>query len=209
MKPALPNIASVTEEQIYNELIRLGMEQLIAQDLSKRYYHNELTYRDLENLEKQFGIKFDNLVSKIDGVEKNLQKDISNLDTKIDTVEKNLNTKIDSVKIELTTKINGVEKNLNTKIDFVEKNLETKIDGMKNEFNAKIDGLNTKIENLDTKIDTVEKNLKKDMKINSELLLEKLKVSNRLIIIITVIIVPVAISSIANIITSIINGFSK
>ncbi|WP_215541104.1 Bdr family repetitive protein [Borreliella bavariensis] len=209
MKPALPNIASVTEEQIYNEFIRLGMEQLIAQDLSKRYYHNELTYRDLENLEKQFGIKFDNLVSKIDGVEKNLQKDISNLDTKIDTVEKNLNTKIDSVKIELTTKINGVEKNLNTKIDFVEKNLETKIDGMKNEFNAKIDGLNTKIENLDTKIDTVEKNLKKDMKINSELLLEKLKVSNRLIIIITVIIVPVAISSIANIITSIINGFSK
>ncbi len=47
------------------------------------------------------------------------------------------------------------------------------------------------------------------MKINGELLLEKLKVSNRLIIIITVIIVPVAISSIANIITSIINGFPK
>ncbi|WP_215539935.1 Bdr family repetitive protein [Borreliella bavariensis] len=180
MKTVLTNTASITEEQIYNEFIRLGMEQLIAQDLSKRYYHNELTYRDLENLEKQFGIKFENLVSKID------------------SVEKNLDTKIDSVKSEL-----------NTKIDFVEKNLETKIDGMKNEFNAKIDGLNTKIENLDTKIDTVEKNLKKDMKINSELLLEKLKVSNRLIIIITVIIVPVAISSIANIITSIINGFFK
>nr|WP_233780887.1 Bdr family repetitive protein [Borreliella bavariensis] len=112
MKTVLTNTTSITEEQIYNEFIRLGMEQLIAQDLSKRYYHNELTYRDLENLEKQFGIKFDNLVSKIDGVEKNLQKDISNLDTKIDTVEKNLNTKIDSVKIELTAKIDGVEKNL-------------------------------------------------------------------------------------------------
>ncbi|WP_223147491.1 Mlp family lipoprotein [Borreliella bavariensis] len=87
MKPALPNIASVTEEQIYNEFLRLGMEQLIAQDLSKRYYHNELTYRDLENLEKQFGIKFENLVFKIDTVEKNLQKDISNLDVKIDTVD--------------------------------------------------------------------------------------------------------------------------
>ncbi|WP_234927510.1 Bdr family repetitive protein, partial [Borreliella garinii] len=194
----LTNTASITEEQIYNEFIRLGMEQLIAQDLSKRYYHNELTYRDLENLEKQFGIKFDNLVSKIDGVEKNL-------DTKIDSVKSELNTKIDG----LETKIDSVKNELNTKIDFVEKNLETKIDGIKNEFNAKIDGLNTKIENLDTKIDTVEKNLKKDMKINSELLLEKLKVSNRLIIIITVIIVPVAISSIANIITSIINGFSK
>ncbi|WP_215540905.1 Bdr family repetitive protein [Borreliella bavariensis] len=198
MKTVLTNTASITEEQIYNEFIRLGMEQLIAQDLSKRYYHNELTYRDLENLEKQFGIKFDNLVSKIDSVEKNL-------DTKIDSVKSELNTKIDG----LETKIDSVKNELNTKIDFVEKNLETKIDGMKNEFNAKIDGLNTKIENLDTKIDTIEKNLKKDMKINSELLLEKLKVSNRLIIIITVIIVPVAISSIANIITSIINGFSK
>ncbi|ACJ73258.1 RepU (plasmid) [Borreliella afzelii ACA-1] len=198
MKPALPNIASVTEEQIYNEFIRLGMEQLIAQDLSKRYYHNELTYRDLENLEKQFGIKFENLVSKIDSVEKNL-------DTKIDSVKSELNTKIDG----LETKIDSIKNELNTKIDFVEKNLETKIDGLKNEFNAKIDGLNTKIENLDTKIDTVEKNLKKDMKINSELLLEKLKVSNRLIIIITVIIAPIAISSIANIITSIINGFPK
>ncbi|WP_419261258.1 Bdr family repetitive protein [Borreliella afzelii] len=166
MKPALPNIASVTEEQIYNEFIRLGMEQLIAQDLSKRYYHNELTYRDLENLEKQFGIKFDNLVSKID-----------------------------SVKSELTVKIDSVENNLNTKIDFVEKNLNIKIDG------------------LNTKIDTVEKNLKQNLdeklKIHEKFLLEKLNVSNRLIIIITIIIAPIAISSIANIITSIINGFSK
>ncbi|MCD2377002.1 Bdr family repetitive protein, partial [Borreliella burgdorferi] len=87
METVSTNIASVTQEQIYKEFIRLGMEQLIAQDLSKRYYHNELTYRDLENLEKQFDIKFDNLIFKIDSVEKNLQKDISNLDVKIDTVE--------------------------------------------------------------------------------------------------------------------------
>ncbi|AJY73253.1 Bdr family repetitive protein [Borreliella afzelii] len=144
MKPALPNIASITEEQIYNEFIRLGMEQLIAQDLSKRYYHNELTYRDLENLEKQFGLKFDNLIYKIDTVEKTLQKDISNL---------------------------------NDKIDFVEKNLK---------------------QNLDEKL-----------KIHEKFLLEKLNISNRLIIIITIIIAPIAISSIANIITSIITGFSK
>ncbi|WP_233777778.1 Bdr family repetitive protein, partial [Borreliella bavariensis] len=57
---------NITEEQIYKEFLRLGMEQLIAKDLSKRYYHNELTYRDLENLEKQFGLKFDNLDFKID-----------------------------------------------------------------------------------------------------------------------------------------------
>ncbi len=80
MKSVL-TITNVNEEQIYKEFLRLGMEQLIAQDLSKRYYHNELTYRDLENLEKQFGIKFDNLVSKIDSVEKNLN-------TKIDSLEK-------------------------------------------------------------------------------------------------------------------------
>ncbi|WP_031538787.1 Bdr family repetitive protein [Borreliella garinii] len=179
MKSVL-TITNVTEEQIYKEFLRLGMEQLIAQDLSKRYYHNELTYRDLENLEKQFGIKFDNLVSKID----------------------------------------SVEKNLNTKIDSAEKNLDTKIDGIKNEFNAKIDGLNTKIENLNTKIDNVEKNLKqdisnlvqdlkKDIQINSKLLSEKLKVSNRIIIFITVLVVPIAISSMANIVMSIIGSYLK
>ncbi|MDO7257052.1 Bdr family repetitive protein, partial [Borreliella burgdorferi] len=103
METVSTNIASVTQEQIYKEFIRLGMEQLIAQDLSKRYYHNELTYRDLENLEKQFDIKFDNLVSKID------------------TVEKNLNVKIDAVKSELNTKIDNVEKNLQKDIS----NLDT------------------------------------------------------------------------------------
>ncbi|MBB6208467.1 arsenate reductase-like glutaredoxin family protein [Borrelia lanei] len=66
------------------------MEQLIAQDLSKRYYHNELTYRDLENLEKQFGIKFDNIISEISYVEKNLNLKIDNLDIKIDNLEQNI-----------------------------------------------------------------------------------------------------------------------
>ncbi|WP_223147734.1 Bdr family repetitive protein, partial [Borreliella bavariensis] len=85
---------NITEEQIYKEFLRLGMEQLIAQDLSKRYYHNELTYRDLENLEKQFGIKFDNLISEISFVEKNL-------DTKIDGIKNELNAKIDGLSIKV------------------------------------------------------------------------------------------------------------
>ncbi len=137
METVSTNIAGVTQEQIYKEFIRLGMEQLIAQDLSKRYYHNELTYRDLENLEKQFDIKFDNLVSKID------------------TVEKNLNVKIDAVKSELNTKIDNVEKNLNlkidsldTKIDTVEKNLNLKIDSVKNELTAKIDNVEKNLMSL-------------------------------------------------------------
>ncbi|AEL19350.1 KID repeat family protein (plasmid) [Borreliella bissettiae DN127] len=148
METVSTSVSGISQEQIYKEFIRLGMEQLIAQDLSKRYYHNELTYRDLENLEKQFDIKFDNLVSKIDNVkselntkidnvEKNLQKDISNLDIKIDTVEKNLQKDISN----LDTKIDNVEKNLTAKIDNVEKNLQKDIS------------------NLDTKIDNVEKNL--------------------------------------------------
>ncbi len=152
METVSTNIASVTQEQIYKEFIRLGMEQLIAQDLSKRYYHNELTYRDLENLEKQFDIKFDNLIFKIDSVEKNLQKDISNLDVKIDTVEKNLNAKIDSVEKNLQKDIS----HLDAKIDTVEKNLNAKIDSVKSELNAKIDNVE---KNLNAKIDNVEKNL--------------------------------------------------
>ncbi|OJH14371.1 hypothetical protein ER70_09210 (plasmid) [Borreliella bissettiae] len=126
METVSTNIAGVSQEQIYKEFLRLGMEQLIAQDLSKRYYHNELTYRDLENLEKQFDIKFDNLVSEISYVEKNLQKDISNLNTKIDSVEKNLQKDISN----LDAKIDTVEKNLNAKIDSVEKNLNAKIDNV-------------------------------------------------------------------------------
>ncbi|MCD2320862.1 Bdr family repetitive protein [Borreliella burgdorferi] len=134
METVSTNVAGITQEQIYKEFIRLGMEQLIAQDLSKRYYHNELTYRDLENLEKQFDIKFDNLVSKID------------------TVEKNLNVKIDAVKSELNTKIDNVEKNLQKDIS----NLDTKIDNVEKNLNAKID---TVEKNLNAKIDNVEKNL--------------------------------------------------
>ncbi|WP_418455394.1 Bdr family repetitive protein [Borreliella californiensis] len=140
METVSTNIAGVSQEQIYKEFLRLGMEQLIAQDLSKRYYHNELTYRDLENLEKQFGIKFDNLISEISYVEKNLQKDISNLDVKIDNVEKNLNLKIDN----LDTKIDAVEKNLQKDLS----NLDVKIDSVKNELNIKIDNVEKNLMSL-------------------------------------------------------------
>ncbi len=51
MKPVLTNTANITEEQIYNEFIRLGMKQLIAQDLSKRYYHNEL-HIEIQKIQK-------------------------------------------------------------------------------------------------------------------------------------------------------------
>lgn len=50
---------------------------------------------------------------------------------------------------------------------------------------------------------------KKEVQINSQFLLEKLKVSNRIIIIITIIIVPIAISSIINIVMLLITKFFK
>ncbi len=60
-----------------------------------------------------------------------------------------------------------------------------------------------KFENLvfkDAKIEGIEKNLKQNLdeklKIHEKFLLEKLNISNRLIIIITVIIAPIAIASI-------------
>ncbi len=51
--------------------------------------------------------------------------------------------------------------------------------------------------------------LRKDIQINSKLLSEKLKVSNRIIILITVLVVPIAISSMANIVMSIIDSYLK
>lgn len=87
------NIARVTQEHAYKEFIRLGMKQTIAQSLSKSYFHDDLTYRDLKNLEKIFNLRFD----RLDLIFKDLQKDISNLDAKIDSVEKTLQKDISNL----------------------------------------------------------------------------------------------------------------
>ncbi|UPA08447.1 Bdr family repetitive protein [Borrelia hermsii] len=34
----------IAEKQIYSEFVRVGMHKAIAFDLSRRYYHNKLTY---------------------------------------------------------------------------------------------------------------------------------------------------------------------
>ncbi len=53
--------------------------------------------------------------------------------------------------------------------------------------------------------------LKKDIQINNKLLSEKLKVSNRMIILVTVVVVvaPIAISSMANIVMLLIGSYFK
>ncbi|UPA16853.1 hypothetical protein bcCo53_001017 (plasmid) [Borrelia coriaceae] len=74
-EPSLQSVGSVqifnghiTEDIIYQEFIRMGMQDFIANDLSKRYYHNELTYKDIEYLENNFNFRFEKLEEKIDGV---------------------------------------------------------------------------------------------------------------------------------------------
>ncbi|ACN92997.1 KID repeat protein (plasmid) [Borreliella burgdorferi 118a] len=87
------------------------------------------------NVEKNFQkdvdsiyIKIDNVNTKIDSVEKALQKDIDSVNTKIDGVEKTLQKDISS----LNLKIDGVEKTLQKDIS----SLDNKIDILKNELNA-------------------------------------------------------------------------
>lgn len=38
----------VNENDVYNELVRLGMNKILASDLATRFYHNEITIKDLE-----------------------------------------------------------------------------------------------------------------------------------------------------------------
>ncbi|AYE36980.1 hypothetical protein DB313_05635 (plasmid) [Borrelia turcica IST7] len=51
----------ITQEVIYKEFVKLGMQEVIANDLSRRYYHNELTYKDLEYLGNKFDLKLEKL----------------------------------------------------------------------------------------------------------------------------------------------------
>ncbi|WP_247067723.1 Bdr family repetitive protein [Borrelia puertoricensis] len=125
----------ITEEIIYQEFVKMGMQDFIANDLSKRYYRNELTYKDIEYLESNFNLKFEML-------ERSLKSEIifvkTELDNKIDSVENNLNVKIDTRFNELDNKIDYVESNLNVKIDTKFNDLDNKIDIVKNELKSEI-----------------------------------------------------------------------
>ncbi|WP_434757359.1 Bdr family repetitive protein (plasmid) [Borrelia puertoricensis] len=149
----------ITEEIIYQEFVKMGMQNFIANDLSKRYYRNELTYRDIEYLESNFNLKLEML-------ERSLKSEVifvkTELDNKIDSVENNLNVKIDNVRNELKSDI----RDLDNKVDAVENNLNAKIDTKFNELDTKID---TKFNELDNKIDNVRNEVflvRKDIEIN-------------------------------------------
>ncbi|ACH93980.1 Bdr family repetitive protein [Borrelia duttonii] len=114
----------ITRQMVLNELVKAGIKRDIADDLSYRYYKNELTTKDLQYLKENFDIKLEML-------ERGLKAEIKELDNKIDTVENNLNNKIDKVRDELKSDI----KELDNKIDIVRKDIELN----KMELDTKID----------------------------------------------------------------------
>ncbi|AYE37058.1 hypothetical protein DB313_06020 (plasmid) [Borrelia turcica IST7] len=95
------------------------MDKPIAIQFANKYFYNELTQRDLENLEKNFNVRLKAIEDRIMGVENRiseLKDDIKSLDTKIDNVKNELKDDIKNVKEDLNHKIDSV------KIDSLEKN---------------------------------------------------------------------------------------
>ncbi|WP_247068082.1 Bdr family repetitive protein [Borrelia puertoricensis] len=129
----------VTEEIIYQEFVKMGMQDFIANDLSKRYYRNELTYRDIEYLESNFNLKLEML-------ERSLKSEVifvkTELDNKIDSVENNLNAKID-------TKFNELDNKIDTKFN----ELDNKIDNVRNEVSLVRKDMEINRMELDNKLD--------------------------------------------------------
>ncbi|ACH94146.1 Bdr family repetitive protein [Borrelia duttonii] len=91
---------------VLNELVKAGINREIADDLSYRYYKNELTTKDLQYLESNFNLKLEIL-------ERGLKADIKELDNKIDKVRDELKSDISLVRKDM--EVNKME--LDTKID--------------------------------------------------------------------------------------------
>ncbi|WP_234928956.1 Bdr family repetitive protein, partial [Borreliella garinii] len=80
-------ITNIAQDRIYKELLKLGMEQSIALDLSRIYCENKLIFEDLDKLKKQFNLRFDNLIYKIDCLEDKLNDKIDSMNTVIVSVK--------------------------------------------------------------------------------------------------------------------------
>ncbi|ETZ17564.1 BDR-repeat family protein [Borrelia duttonii CR2A] len=93
---------------VLNELVKAGINREIADDLSYRYYKNELTYKDIEYIKENFDIKLKHLEEKIFDIKEEL---ISRIDNKFIELDNTIDTKFN----ELDNKINIIENNLNIK----------------------------------------------------------------------------------------------
>ncbi|AHH05873.1 Bdr family repetitive protein (plasmid) [Borrelia miyamotoi] len=163
----------ITRQMVLTELIKAGIKQEIAEDLSYRYYKNELTHKDIEYLKENFDIK-------LEKVEASLKAEIRDLDNKIDNVRnelksdiRELDNKIDNKFNELDNKIDKVENNLNNKIEKIEAGLKSNIASVSNEValvrkDMKINRteLDSKINTLDSKIDKVTSEIKGTLKLH-------------------------------------------
>ncbi|WP_338067536.1 Bdr family repetitive protein [Borrelia turicatae] len=94
----------ITEEIIYQEFVKMGMQDFVANELSKRYYRNELTYKDIEYLESNFNLKFEML-------ERSLKSEIAFVSNEISLVRKD----IEINKMELNSK-NLIKPHLNLRV---------------------------------------------------------------------------------------------
>ncbi|UPA15828.1 Bdr family repetitive protein [Borrelia turicatae] len=132
----------VTQQMVIAELTKAGINRDIAIDLSYRYYKNELTYKDIEFLKKNFDIKLGKVESLLQAEIKSLKTE---LDTKIDTVENNFNLKLEKVKTLLQAEIKSVKSELDTKIDTKFNELDNKIDNVRSELKSDIKDLDNKL----------------------------------------------------------------
>ncbi|WP_024655145.1 Bdr family repetitive protein [Borrelia hispanica] len=107
----------ITRQMVLNELVKAGIKRDIADDLSYRYYKNELTTKDLQYLKENFDIKLKHLEEKIFDTKEELinrmDSKFTELDNKINTVENNLKSEISLVRKDM--ELNKIE--LDTKID--------------------------------------------------------------------------------------------
>ncbi|AOW96257.1 Bdr family repetitive protein [Borrelia miyamotoi] len=144
---ALPQTV-ITRQMVLAELIKAGINREIADDLSYRYYKNELTYKDIEYLENNFNLKLEML-------ERSLK-------TEIEKVKDDLNNKIDNKFTELDNKIHTVEHNLNVKIDNKFTELDNKIDKVIDELKSDLTSLRSEIASVSNEVALV----RKDIEIN-------------------------------------------
>ncbi|WAZ72690.1 Bdr family repetitive protein (plasmid) [Borrelia miyamotoi] len=120
----------ITRQMVLSELIKAGINKEIAEDLSYRYYKNELTHKDIEYLKENFDIKLEKVQ---DSLKADIKASHTELDNKIDTKFTELDNKINTKFTELDNKIDNVENNLNNKIENVRTELKSDIASVSNE----------------------------------------------------------------------------
>ncbi|WP_317135461.1 Bdr family repetitive protein [Borrelia miyamotoi] len=125
----------ITRQMVLAELIKAGINQEIAEDLSYRYYKNELTHKDIEYLKENFDIKLEKVEV---GLKADIKASHSDLDNKIDTKFTELDNKIDKVETSLKSDIASVS----NEVALVRKDMEIN----KMELNSQLVKITSKLE---------------------------------------------------------------